>query len=262
MHLIDQVSAADDEKEKVSSEAILELSTVRADKAKPEVALQEKLASSENQYCSLQILSKAKVQELMAELSASGQEQESQKQQKRCKGIMNGLEMNLKASEFERQQLADETLGLENQLQRAVLLKDKVLALKSELNEARFKNEKMKAAFDLLSGDHAELKAEKISLIQKISTTDNAFLKLEECQRGKIALEEKILWQEGDLSAREAFCAQDAELKIEVGRVKRLNSEHQHTKNHLEEDRQEYLKQVQALQDELKEKKEALQHMS
>ncbi|KAK1372169.1 hypothetical protein POM88_038261 [Heracleum sosnowskyi] len=67
---------------------------------------------------------------------------------------------------------------------------------------------------------------------------------------------EKILRLEGDLSARETLCAQDAELKNEVGRIKRTSSQLQWKIRSLEEEKKEFLDKVRALEEELKQKRE------
>ncbi|KAL9257789.1 hypothetical protein AKJ16_DCAP14334 [Drosera capensis] len=273
VHLIDQISAADDDKEKVFAETMLEVSSLRADKVKIEIALQElqgKLASLEKQHCMLQSQAEATALELKGELSASRRDQEVltveiekllsslesvRTNEEKCKSMTSGLEKNLKASEFERMQLAEEISSLKSQLQSAASLQDEVLSLKSSLNEAKFENEKLKASIELLSGDHDQLKAEKMFLVQKVSSLDKSLSELDECQHAKATLEEKILRLEGDLSAREALCAQDAELKIELSRIKRTSSELQRKIKHLEEDKHELLERLHALESERKQSK-------
>lgn len=279
-HLIDQISIADDEHESVSSDAILEVSVLRADKAKLEAALEDlqgKFTVSESNMSTLEAESEAKVQELIGELRDLRQNQQVlmtdhdkllavvesyRSNEEKHKSVINGLEMKLKASDYEKLQLAEEISSFKEQLQRSTLLQDEVLALKSSLSDTRFEHERMKASLDLIYGDHEELKIEKDSLVQKISSMEKALLKLEDCQRSKIALEEKILRLEGDLAAREALCAQDAELKFELGRVKRANGELQRKIKHLEEDQKEYLKTAEDLEEQLKQKQDKVKSVS
>lgn len=260
IHFIDQISATDGENEKLASEAIHELSSLRAEKSKLESALEElrgKFASSQKKLNEFQIESEAKMQELKSEINHSRQKQEVllsdheklsamlesvKYSEDKCKSIMHDLEVKLKASEYEKLQLSEEISILREQLHKAAQLQDEVVILNNSLNEAKFENEKLNASFDLMFGDHAQLKSEKFSLAQKICNAEKAISELEECRRGKIALEEKILRLEGDLNAREALCAQDAELKLELSRVKRSNNELQRKLKHLKEDRDEYLK--------------------
>ncbi|KAJ8433321.1 hypothetical protein Cgig2_012889 [Carnegiea gigantea] len=270
VHLIDQISLVNNEQ---SSDAMLELSTLRTEKAKLEVSLQQlqrQFVRSESKLSE----SEAKAQELTRELKVSRQKQEAlmadhdkvlklleniKSNEAKHKSTIAELEKNLKASGYERLQLAEEVCSLKEQLQRATSLQGEVLTLKSSLNNAKFESEKAKTTLDLLRDEHEKLKSEKDFLAQKISGMQKALSGLEECQRSKMTLEEKVLRLEGDLAAREALSVQDAELKFELNKVKRANGELQRKIKHLEQDQEDHLKKVKALEEQLKRKNQGIE---
>jgi len=97
---------------------------------------------------------------------------------------------------------------------------------------------------------------ERESFVEKISTIQKALSELEECKHAKVALQERILRLEGDLTAREALFAQEAELKNEVARMKRSYSQLQRRTKCLEEEKEECQKSAQAVQEQVKHMKE------
>ncbi|XP_010241653.1 PREDICTED: protein MLP1-like [Nelumbo nucifera] len=279
-HLIDQISATHDERERLASDAILEVPCLRADKAKLEDSLQEvqaKVESSENELATLRVENAAKIQALVDELTVSRQSHELlisdhgklmrlledvKSSEEKFRSTSNGLERKLTSCEYERQQLLEEIASLKTQLQKISQLQDEVLSLKNSLNETKFEKEKLESSLQLLSGDFEELKAERVSLIEKVSSMQEAVSELEDCRHSKVALEEKVLRLKGDLTAIEALCAQDAELKNELSRIKRTSSQFQRKIQHLVEEKDEYLKRVQVLEEELKQKREEKQLQS
>ncbi|KAF8396495.1 hypothetical protein HHK36_018118 [Tetracentron sinense] len=239
-HLSEQLSETHDERERIASDAVLKISSLHAEKAKLETAFQEvqdKFKSSENKLYTFRIESEAKIQGLMDELAASIQNQELLMAdhekltrlledvkfgEKKLKSTVNGIELKLTASEYERQQLLEETAGLKVQLQ-------------------------------LLSGDCEELKSERISFVEKIYSMQKDVSELEDCRRTRISLEEKLLRLEGDLTAREALCTEDTN---ELNRIKISNSQLQRKIQKLEEEKDECLKRAQALKGGVKLNKE------
>ncbi|GFS45827.1 hypothetical protein Acr_00g0098430 [Actinidia rufa] len=198
------------------------------------VLVQSKVKLTESDLDTVRTESELKVQGLLVELSVFRQNHELvaadhektlkklrsyRKIEDKLKTGLNDLELKLTVSEYERQQLIDETANLKVQLLKVTCLQDEILALKNELNASKFEKEKLEASLQSVSGDCEELMAEKTAFLQKISSLETAISEFKECKREKVALEEKLLQVESDMSARETLCSQDTELKNELSRI-------------------------------------------
>lgn len=270
VNLSSQISAAREERERRVSEAVSEMHSLHADNVKLEADLQaisRKLELSEKKLHTVQMECDSKVLHLMEEIALSRQNHEilvakNEKLQEflqnvRCdeeklKENIEELELRLKKTEVEKQQLAEETSSLKVQLHKMSPFQDEVLNLKSSLNEMKFENQKLEASLQLVSEDCKEVKAERTLLVEKISSMKTAESELEHCRNTTITLEERILLLEEDLTARKAISTQDAELKYELEEIKGTNSQLLWKITCLEEEKEECLAKVQALEEELK----------
>ncbi|KAL8159904.1 hypothetical protein V2J09_001441 [Rumex salicifolius] len=264
VHLLEQISALYNGKAEFPSEAIVELCFLRAEKSKLEISieeLREKLGLSERKLSARQLEAEAKVVELMSELTSSKQKhdicmvdikklkvklQNARSRKKKCKSSTRELETKFKVSEHEKMHLEEEISVLKTQQQKASQLQDEVISFKNSLNEAKFELKRLQTAYDSLSGDHKKLVSERVLLDQKVRGNDKDLSELEEYRCRTAILEAKISRLEEDLNAREQLYAQDAEMKIELGKIERANNELLRKINYLEEDREEYLKKIKA----------------
>ncbi|KAF5737510.1 hypothetical protein HS088_TW13G00394 [Tripterygium wilfordii] len=252
-HLTRKLSAAHEERDRITSECEHEVSH-----------LQAKLESDLN---NMKIESEEKVQGLVAELATFKQNMEKLKTDndrllkslqkykhgdEKFKTDVNDLELKLTVCEYERQQLMEESSNLKTQLLKVAHHQDKVLTLTKKLNASKSEKEKLEASLNQISGECEELKLEKNSLVEKISTLQEAVAELEDCKKSRITLEEKLLEMADDLVEKETFCAQDDELKFELSRIKRENEKFQQKIQLLEEEKYESMTKAQALEEALK----------
>lgn len=232
---------------------------------------EEETEHPESMVNNIQLEYEAKVLGLIGELASSKQNQEVlidghhklitlledvKSNESKLRNAARSLAMKLKASEYERVQLLEEISCLKVQLQKIELLQNEVLALKKTISETTFEKERLETSHHVLLADFEEMKVERESFVEKISTIQKALSELEECKHAKVALQERILRLEGDLTAREALFAQEAELKNEVARMKRSYSQLQRRTKCLEEEKEECQKSAQAVQEQVKHMKE------
>ncbi|KAG6433972.1 hypothetical protein SASPL_105591 [Salvia splendens] len=261
-----QLSDACEERERISTEA----SSLLAEKAELQYSLREahqEAKSAKNKLNAALQESEFKVEELTNQLAASNQRLDRlttdydrnlklvanyRKIEEKLKTELNDIELKHTISEYECQQLTREMSSLKIQLQIMYELEDEVSVLKSELRESKVDKGNLEAALHTISGNYEELKTEKISLSEKITYFEDAMSELEECKRSKSCLEEKLLQMEKDLSEKEIISIQNEDLKHEVTEVKRLKVQFQQKMYRLEVEKDECLKKVQALEDNLR----------
>ncbi|KAI7730060.1 hypothetical protein M8C21_020011 [Ambrosia artemisiifolia] len=266
-HLNLHMSATHDERDKMASEAVLEMHVLRADKDKlvnSIAEVEEKLRLSEKKLDTIQVEYEKKILDLTVEFDSSKKNHEelvanheklfellenTRSSEEKLKNTVGELSANIKSCEYKTVQCTEENSSLKVQLQRLPVLQDELVALKNSLNDMKFENERLSASLQMVSEDYQQLKEENTSLLEKVSSMQKSMIELEDHKRSKIVLEEKILRLQGDLTAREALGAQDAELKNEVGRLKRSNSQLQWKINRLQEEKDEYLKKTQVLEE-------------
>ncbi|XVE76080.1 hypothetical protein DITRI_Ditri12bG0144200 [Diplodiscus trichospermus] len=273
-NLAKQLSEAHHEKEQTAYDAICQISSLREDKVGLESALQEaisKMRLIESEFEKVQTEANTKVGDLLAELAASRESHETlmaehekalkllesyKSSEGKLKTIVNGLELKLTVSEYERQQVSEQSSNMKVQLLKIENLQDDILALRDEFNSVKAEKEKLEASLRLLSGECDDLKAEKISFLGQISTLQKVVSELEDYKHEKVALEEKLVGIQGDLIAKEALLMQDEELKNELNQIKRTNRQFQQQIKQLQEEKDELLIKAQTLEQKLKLKAE------
>ncbi|XP_060186503.1 uncharacterized protein LOC132615923 [Lycium barbarum] len=172
----------------------------------------------------------------------------------KVKCTINELESKLLSSECQILQMTEENSSLKIQLHTLPLLQEEVLDLKRAVSWMKFESERLQVTLQLKYEDCEELKEEKASLLKEISCMHEAVAEAEECKYKKIALEEKVLRLEGDLTAKEVMCAKVSELKNELCQLRRQNSQLLSKIRSLQLEKEDYLKQVESLEGELKRK--------
>ncbi|XP_024187421.1 sporulation-specific protein 15 isoform X1 [Rosa chinensis] len=303
--LTKQLSETHKESEELASGAFHEASRLRAEKVDLQSALlevQSRAIQTENELNIMRAEYEEKLQGLSVDLTASKQIQETmmadherllkllenyKSSEAKLKTTVNNLELKLTVSDYEQQQLVEESTNLkvqlqnlthcqdemlavkneldetklekeklesllDTQLQNLTHCQDEVLAIKNELDAIKLEKEKLEALLDSVSEEYEYLKAEKNSFLEKISTLDMVLSELEDCKHNKAVLERKVLRMEGDLIAKEALFAQDAELKNELNQFRRANEQYQQKLQLLEEEKDECLRRSQSLEQELK----------
>ncbi|RDX93308.1 hypothetical protein CR513_24445, partial [Mucuna pruriens] len=261
-----KLSAAYDEKERMASNALLEVSALCADKAKLESAFEEaqsKVILAKNEVDMMQTQYEQKLKDLTTQLAEYKVKMEMlttehekllklvedyKSRELKFKSTINALELKLTVTEYERQQILDESGNLKVQLQQIHQFENEIIALKNELNASNSEKERLEASLCLTSELCEDLKAEKTSSGIKILALEKASTELEDCKRTRASLEERLVQLENDLKARETKCIQDTELS----HGKRINRQHQQTIQLLEQEKAEFQTKAQALEEELK----------
>ncbi|XP_054803645.1 uncharacterized protein LOC129306887 [Prosopis cineraria] len=278
-HLSMELSATHDENERIASKAALEISTLTADKAKLESAFEEVQSdaiSTKNEMIIMQTDYERKLQDLTTQFSAFKSDQEIwradyekllkqledyKSRELKVNSTLKTLELKLKVTDCERQQLAEESENLKIQLQQIEGFESEIMTLRNELNWTNSEKERLVASLCLTSESCENLKAKKNSLAAKILTLENALSELEDCRRSRVSLEEKLMQMESDLKEKETMSAQEAEKKNELSHIKRINRHYQQTIRLLDKEKDEFKTKAQALEEELKLIKEQKQNL-
>ncbi|KAI3791854.1 hypothetical protein L2E82_05717 [Cichorium intybus] len=258
-NLQDEISRLHEQKSKAASE-----------KSKMESSLKEarlQTESLENELQTLRKESESKIQDLKTELTAikeshkkltTDHEKKSKvlfgyrTREERRKTMENDLEFKLTVSEYERQQLIEETSKLKDKLQKSSNLENEVMDHKRKLDKLKNEKNNLEASFRSLSSSFEEVKAEKISFLEKISILETSVKEYEECKHERNVLEEKVIRLESDLTVKESSRSLDSEMKNELSRIKSANLQYQLKVQQIEGEKNECLKKVHALEEDLR----------
>ncbi|XP_024985419.1 myosin-2 heavy chain-like [Cynara cardunculus var. scolymus] len=269
-HLKEEIFRLQEQKAKVASEALEEISSLTSEKSKLDYSLKEVHSRAEfieNQLQFVREESESKIQELTTELDAIKQSHKKltadhdrkskflagyRAREERRKTMENDLELKLTVSEYDRQQLIEESAKLKDKLQKTSKLENEVLDQKRNLDKVKYEKSNLEASLLSVSSSLEELKAEKMSLTEKMSILEASVSEYEDCKHQRNALQEKLLRLDGDLTAKGASCSQDAEMKNELSRIKSGNLQYQLKIQQLEGEKNECLKKVHALEEDLK----------
>ncbi|XP_062209553.1 uncharacterized protein LOC133911359 [Phragmites australis] len=260
------VPSTHEEQENATLDAIREVSVLRADKAKLESNLQDvsaQLRHYESQLEELRKESKSKIKGLVDSLNASKQSEEmltadaehmkklmeaAKSNEDMLRKTSNELELKLKSSDYEKQQMLEEVSGLKLQVQKIMNLQDEVFKLQSSLDESKFEKGKLEELLRSMTEECEELKAQKAMLTDKISDMQETLKNGEEERRSRIAMQAKLVRLESNLSASEASHVHEAELKNELSRIKRSNSEYQRKIQSLEQENEDLTRRIQLME--------------
>nr|KJB36466.1 hypothetical protein B456_006G160300 [Gossypium raimondii] len=268
-----QLSAAHHEKEKTACE----ISGLQADKVRLELALEEaqsNLKLTQSEFKKIESEAKTQVEDLLGELTAARENHEIlmaehekslkllesyKSSEGKLKTVVNELELKLTVSEYERQQVSEQSNNMKVQLLKIENLQDDISALTDERNAIKADKENLEASLHLLSRECHDLKAEKNYSMQQISTLQKMVSEIEDYKHDKIVLEEKLVRTEGDLVAKQALLTQDEEIKNELNKIKQTNRQFQQQIKQLQEEKDELLIKAQTLEENLKLKVEEKQ---
>ena len=244
----------------------VEMSQLRADKLKLERNLQEAQAKVKSNEAEIQnirqelgsniqslvgLLNASKESEdmLMADIGRIKRQMETIKTgEEKVKKLANELELKLKSSEYEKQQLAEEVSNLKILLTTISQLQDEMTVLKSSLDERNFEKTKLEQSLELISDEREKLKGENILCREKIGGLQKALSDLECDRQSKRGMEEKLLRLENSLRVREASRSQEVELQNELSRMKISNSQYQRRIQCIEGERDDLARKVQVLE--------------
>jgi chromosome segregation ATPase len=266
MSLTAPVSSTHEEGENASLDAIREVSVLRADKAKLEANIQNvsaQLRHYESQLEDLRKESKSKIKGLVDSLNASKQSEEmltadtehmkklmeaAKSNEDLLRKTSNELELKLKSRDYEKQEMLEEISGLKLQVQKITNLQDEVSKLQSSIDEAKFEKGKLEELLRSLTEECEELKAQNAMLTDKVSDMQETLKNGEEERRSRIAMQAKLVRLESDLSASEASHVHEAELKNELSRIKRSNSEYQRKIQSIELENDDLTRRIQLME--------------
>eukprot|EP01018_Ginkgo_biloba_P020269 Gb_23357 [translate_table: standard] len=267
--LTEQMSSTFDEKERMATQALVEASELRAAKVKLEDSLQQiqcKARQCETELLSIRQEYETKVQELLLQVTLSKEREEEMNARqlntdRQLEDVtlreaeyiqrLQDLEMNITVIESERQKLKEEHASLSNQVYELVSLRDEMAVLKSTVEDVETERNRLESSLHSTDAELGRSKAEKVSLMEMLATLQQAISEGDEVRRCKAALEEKLLRLQAELSAKEASSAHEAEQKNESIRLKRLNGQLQRKLQDLEEEKEEFKRKAQLLEEEL-----------